>query len=454
MTIEKTAVHRVCPALNYGMTSPSPATLSILFDLSDIGEGNPVAGLNTLTMTALTLANLVPGSRFVHGSGAESVGIGFLAAGSLASSHFDDVTDVALDLQHNIFSNVEDMRCAIARESVKPLDYQAFNASVMQTAPKYPAMLSLLQSDQPDTALEILFEPPPFLPELVRRQLVVIRATDPRQLSDASVVAHSGKLLAAIPVTSARQAASLAHAVTALRSGTSTVTAAMDYNVLASCLSGASDASWVTSLPWLCDDIGQQAVPLQGGIRAHELRQRFGTAVRQAFRHRLAGLAFDVTTTCGCRKQIAAYMGAVSALEPLFPGISGTVRRLPASLAFGLLTLVPKPSGTTRETVVKLCFDTALSIVKRMASIRTQIDDNSGERRLRVLAIRIAAKLEAQPCDARSLTRRCHRLGISECRDALGLLQDCGCAVERNGSWQLTRPAGEVVGAVGTVLDV
>jgi hypothetical protein len=429
-------------------------TLGDLFDLSDIGEGNPVAGLNTLTMTALTLANLAPGSRFIHSTGTEPVGTGFLAAGSLASSHFDDVIGTALDLQYNISANVEDMRCAIERESVKPLDYQAFNVSVMQTAPKYPAMLTLLKSDQPDTALEILFEPPPFLPELVRRQLVVVRATDSRQLVDAAAAAHSGKLLAAVPVTSARQAASLAHAVTALRSGTSTVTAAMDYNVLASCLSGASDASWVTSLPWLCDDIGQQAVPLQGGIRAHELRQRFGTAVRQAFRHRLAGLAFDVTVTCGCRKQIANYLGAVSALEPLFPGISGTVRRLPASLAFGLLTLVPKPSGTTREAVVKLCFDTALSIVKRMASIRTQIDDNSGAHRLRVLAVRIAAKREVQPCDARALTRKCHRLGIDRCRDALALLREYGCAVEQNGSWQLTRPAADVGAVVGKVLDV
>lgn len=89
----------------------------------------------------------------------------------------------------------------------------------MVAAPKYPAMLTFLQSDQPDTALEIMFEQPHFMPELVRRPLVVVRTSDSRQLLAAAAGAHSGRLLAAVPVATGEQAIALGRSIMSLRDG-------------------------------------------------------------------------------------------------------------------------------------------------------------------------------------------------------------------------------------------
>lgn len=440
--------------------------LSVLFDLDDLGEGNPVAGLNTLTMMALTLANIVPSdSRLNHKTGSETIGCGFLAAGPLATSHFNEVFDVLLEIQNNIVLNKEVMLLAVAREAAKPNTLRTFEPGVMDVAPKYPPMLSFLDSDQQATALEILFEPPPFMPELVRRPLVVVKTSEPRQLLTAAASAHSGRLLAAVPVATAQQAVALGRSLMSLRDGvlvtgqpirttSGCISASIGFGALASGISSQhNDASWLTTLPWLCDSNDDMSLPECDNMSAKQVWLRFRKSVRTALRHRLNGQPLDIETTNGCRDLIARYVGFLGELEPLFPGISGVARKLAVSLAYGLLLLYDVKLAD-REVVIDASFSAARLMVKRMASVRTQIDDNSEARRLRVLAVRIAGKLEAGPCDERALTRKCHRVRIGECRDALTFLRDSDCAVERDSLWVLTRPAADVASVIGKVLDV
>ena len=128
-------------------------------------------------------------------------------------------------------------------------------------------------------------------------------------------------------------------------------------------------------------------------------------------------------------------------LEPQMPGISGSLRSLMPTLIFGLSIF--HGYHRAHDSMVPGDFNSVLAelsraLAQRMVSHRRAMLHAEQSKRLQSLAAALSIKLQEAPHTVRQLTRRCNRLSVAECRDALQHLASMGAAVADGDMWHLT----------------
>ncbi|RYG98709.1 MAG: hypothetical protein EON58_06330 [Alphaproteobacteria bacterium] len=159
--------------------------------------------------------------------------------------------------------------------------------------------------------------------------------------------------------------------------------------------------------------------------------------------------------------------------EGLLPGVTSAARSLFATLVFGACKLgmadperscdffssgaavdpvqyKPNLGEATRGQRSVLGLDVkdflvfARFLVLRMIHKRQQATGAARGAMHRRQALTIAHKLYDGSMKPRDITRRCHRLSISDCREALDLLKRAGIVGSEADTWTLTSPLSEV----------
>ncbi|BDS05351.1 hypothetical protein NT6N_03910 [Oceaniferula spumae] len=434
------------------------------FDAVGLGEGDINAGVNTLASMLCTLSNIArPGSGILSDDKKVShVGCNILVSGPLSSSLVtDDVLEPLRIRQNNLTAQLERVR-AMKRNQEQlgpPLLRNFLNRP--QPNDSENALLGILGDESGSTASRsnqwssVTRHPPnPDFGELTGNTKVVITATGPAQLEKQLSGTHLGHPLAVmgLPRTSGTgRTASLCDALMDGRypdgAGGKTVRGNLILtdpgdmlNELAK--NGGEHVAWLDRMLWLVDghagpvapDCDPPASPL-GNVHS-----MFVGALASGFGKRLDHKSPHPTLhKINFTPAQHRWMKFLRSMEESLPGISGSVRNLLATLAFGVLELTATPVvQTDAQKHLKGIEQFASLLIQRMANARNVMTYSFKETRNAELRESILLKLEEGPHTVRDLTRRFNRLTAPDCRRLLsGLLED-GKVGNSGGEWHLS----------------
>jgi hypothetical protein len=206
----------------------------------------------------------------------------------------------------------------------------------------------------------------------------------------------------------------------------------------------APGAGWLARTLWLVDgDAGPE--PDGPGeskdlIPLGSIEERYGRAMDSIWGHRLnAQTTEPVTSKFEFAGMQARWVTFLKKLEPDFPGITGTARKVLGTLVFGLLGMVeadrvPKGFKWNIAQIEAL----AQFLVHRMVNARAAVLHSAENARLLHTQALILDKLADGPLDVRGLCRKTHRLRNEPCIEALYQLKDSGEVVRVDKMWMLT----------------
>ena len=444
--------------------------LQATFDATDLGEGDPVAGLNLLAAMAFSLANIAPPGSGLQAKDGKTfvVGTSFTVSGALSSSLVTDSVVVGMGEKQNNYHSQLRRYCDDIYERSNKLGFKGeIPPSDLGTNAGQDAFFDAQRREPVNggaAATEAwkraLGQPAsPRIDELRDHSLVFLTADRATDLEKQLARSHMGRPLVYLGLNKASEFKRFEELCPKIMDAWATpgsMTGNVRGTVMVSDPSGvlgdvlrANDQGcrWVERLVWLVDSpVGPEpSATSEGGtpVALGTIDQRYEAALSAAWAERLnsrsAGpkiLEWEFT------KRQARWIAFLKKMEPDFPGITGTARKLLSTLLFGLEELVgagPAPKGFKLYITQIEAF--AQFLVHRMVNTRGAVRHSAENARLLHTQAQILDKLADGPHGVRSLCRRAHRLRSEPCLEALYLLKDAGEVVRDGNEWKLTKSA-------------
>jgi hypothetical protein len=317
----------------------------------------------------------------------------------------------------------------------------------------------LIGTDEDDWVEAVTQQPSQRPGELIQRPRCFIAAPSPRLLEQQLADAHLGQALVAIGLDRATDAATFGDLCPALMDGLlpagpsgQTIRGRLLVADRGGVLPGAAattdcKTAWLGRLLPLVDgDAGPDfPSPRAGGeniVRLPDLSGRFERAVQRLFANRLnSGEPQPVIYECDLSETQARWMRFLADMERGLPGLTGTARRLLASLLFGLCRLVGaarKPEGFRyyRDGVEAF----ARHLVRRAANARAEILHAAELAQRKSQIERVYYKLSRGRAVTRAIYRDL-RIPAAVCHAILSWLEEAAIALHDDGEWELAQGA-------------
>ena len=378
------------------------ASLLESFQVTSLGDGNPVAGSNMLAAMAIGLANLArPGSCLVAPDGRRmEVGCHLLATGPLVSGAvLEEVVRPVNDCQNNLLGQLARLVKDEKAEANRLPQRRWSISDGPQASGGEAALFELMVGDNGLSPLygtlggrwvDVVSDAPADrFDDLVQRPRAFIAAPTPRSLEQQVSQAHCGHPLVAISLNRAADAAKFGDLCPALMDGLlpagpseATVSGKLLVTdiggVLREVAAAEEDSSaWVGRLLWLVEGRAGPDLPILpagdvGVVRLPNPTGQFERAVRRAFADRLNSREpLPSAFKCEFAKMQTRWLTFLTSMESSLPGINATARKLVATLSFGLRRLagadtLPKGFYYTMEGIEAF----ARLLVQRMANHR------------------------------------------------------------------------------------
>ena len=440
------------------------AALLHRFNALSLGEGNLMAGGNTLAAMAITLANIAPpDSCLVDGENGTSipVGVNTLVSGGLSCGLVSDrVLKVLQELQGNLFAHI---RQQVERR--KKRDKRITEASAFLGKEEDPVPPTVLDRLGKDAYLkEAHFE------EELRGLLRAPANAGVSDITDSPVLfagigsvdalntttgfAHRGRLLAHVNLSGKNAGVLLDKVCDEVVSGCpkrkqlamticGEVIATDPSGMLDSLLVERSGHGWLERLLWLVDHAAGPEMEITAATKDSPQLARpaecYESALEEMATRRLNFHKPEpMRLTYPVSKGQTEWNAFLARLEPSFPGIAGTLRPLLASLVFGLSRILKATPEEGRPPFVPGEVEAfARLLALRMVNTRAVALHHEHEHRLAKVASYIRMKLREGPHSARDLMRLGHNLDAETCREALARLADAGVVEFSGKHWQL-----------------
>jgi hypothetical protein len=455
------------------------------FDAARIGDGNLAAGANTLAAMALTLSNVQrPGVGVVWSADGSriAVGSGFVMAGSLGSSLVDEhVLGPLRSCQSSLCGHVRHYGETIQNEQkVAEIKGRPLDANVDSEDGTEPVVLrelmrpSMLKQDDLGKAMRLLDQPSGGnLREIQDHPLVFGNADSPAAFELLMGPAHLGSPLLHVALHEPGDSQSYAAACNRLMDGCHLPEAAGrtvrgrvmvsdPRNMLAGALkAGGAGAGWLSRIPWLVDNTPgpgfESILKRDSSGRLDKVVRRFNVALRHSWAERLSDacegdswMKFDF----GAKQR--TWVRFLTGYEASFPGITGILRPLFASLLYGLWRMV-KIDDPHKDfnCVISTILPFSQMLALRMVNSSQAMLHDSRRARHEALAESVRIKLSGGPLTIREIIRRSHRLLVSDCEGALDLLLSKGQArCIGNNRWEQIQKATAAAPAQPLTVDV
>ena len=434
------------------------------FNAASLADGNLLAGTNILTAMCCTLANILP-----HGAGFRSpdgdilpVGLNFLMLDGLSRSLTDSkVFGPMADMQAALIANVNEGNSYEAHHGIG----KTIHGKPINPAPSSDIAMNNLRysldgfgvKPGDSSPFEILLSPSAesMKGDFKRNPLIFIRLDAGSRPLEKNPSAHlSQPFIRASLDAGSGQSRFVAQLRSIAQGGIGDI--ALHPRMALSAppavfrdliTNGSTD--FLSKSIWMFDQPLSANQPKVTG--SFPIRQAFDSALRRAWAQRLD---FRRTTPpfreFDWKTSQASWVAYLGQKERRFPGISATAYRLFGTLLFGLCRLatnesrLPTPMGA---------FSLAKHLVERMVSLREQLVQSEERIRLLAIAMRLIPKLADQSCTARELVRKCNRLPIADCRDALQLLSQERIVVQaEQEQWQLALPVPDGLQKIKTAI--
>lgn len=413
------------------------------FDLINLGHDTN-AGLNALASMACTLANVArPGSGIVTPKGNRMhIGSSLLVNGALSSSIVNDnvVTELRL-CQNNLTAHLRKLHNT-QQQSIE-------EGTKLHADPKAnhseDALLSLQNLDpelapapiETNWAHVLSASPTPRIRDLATQPKIVVTASRPQDLTKQLIGSHQGHplvLLGLNPAYRSKHSNTILTAVVDGRLPNGQGGEALQGNLLVTDTDNAlfeiaksanGNDTWLGRTLWLVDgnagpEIPDPAAKLSGG-QFGNVSSKFNDALKLAFGKRLNQHEPEpVLLPIDLGDAQSRWVDFLKGMEPDLPGITGTARKLLATLAFGIHELTHIPGTKAFNVPVLFIEILARHLVQRMANARTSMLFSSEMARKKHLQQSILEKLADGFLTPRNLVRRFDRLKTPEC---LTLLQ-------------------------------
>ena len=456
-------------------TATSAPLLRLLqvFDAESLGEGDMAAGANVLAAKCIALANSYPpGACLVSEEGSRlTVGMSFASIGGLTNSLIaEKVLAPLASLQNNLVDHI----AADAAHSDATLAAMT-PSELCRHRPPAPsenasglAKLDLALNDFSSESDSSVFR---FLLAPCRNQGPGELKTTPAVFLDAGTAAGLAKQLSRAhcryPFVRAELADGpetkrLESILLSVLQGTSIpdgVTGPVHIrgHVAATCTAaklartvGDGDESLLANLLWLVDGEGRElSSPQEPGSSSapYATHLNYSEALQIAWARRLDYRQTDpMTIRYAWPARQREWVAILQKLEPRCPGLTRAARPLFATLVTGLLLLSSERKGEQKRWTDTDALALAKFLVMRMVNCREQLTQTERDARDLDLAIKLIAKLEDGPLNARELVRKTNRLLSGDCRRVLELYDRLGVARRvENDKWELMLPVGQAV---------
>ena len=420
------------------MTTPedreNSARLLHLFDAETLGDGNVDAGAIVLAAMALTISDLQrPGSAVKSADGSETkLGCSMLVSGALSASLVTDLVLAPLKRnQDRLFAHVRHWEEDKKRrwEQLVRKGREVENDPQNPLTPALSAMNRdpLLSLDEHLAfSLKLLKNPPGAeFHEVSRHPLVFGIAGGPDMLPRLMEPSHLGRPLVQVAFHDAADCGAYAKAANQLLNGCQLFQPeirsvrgemiVMDAsNVLAEAVRGnVAGTHWLSRMLWLPDHAAGPAFESKANSADHakldQVGERFVRSMNGAWGMRThAGEDKPEKFSCNFRAHQSGWVRFLVGLEPSFPGITGALRSLPASLLYGL-QMIRQGIKETPEGVPNWYLDWVLSFARllalRMVNARELILRDSQRARIEALAEKDADREDEARDEALGRTR-------------------------------------------------
>ena len=456
--------------------SPTPirgnaARLIQTFDAEALGGGDPDAGGNVLAAMALVISDVQrPQSSVVIKSNDLPIELGcsLLVSGGLSPKLVEDLLLVPLRrLQNHVFANIRAGRLYDKRRwdrcvrTGREVDYDPSEWE----EPPFARLDSPVCNDEQEhqhRSMQMLESPPKGgFYEISHHPVVHACAGSPGEAGKILPVAHLGRPLVHIPLKEPDDCAAFAKMADRLTQGCQVlephprgvrgeVVVTDPRGAIRRALQcGLEGTDWLGCGLWLVDHAGgpSLATPPESarGAKLECVIGRYRNALRNALAGRLsAGTDQPVCLVLDIPPAMQqAWLGFLRNHEAAFPGISGTLWALPASLLYGLIKMrnvVIDRRNPGPNVHIDDVYEFATQLVQRMVNARALMLQDGRRARIERLAATVARKLADGPLTVRELLRKSHRLQAADCEEALEILMLRG-QVQRTGSaWSLRQP--------------
>lgn len=435
------------------------------FEAVSLGEGSIAAGGNTLAAMALTLANIAPpGSCLSDNEGTRvQVGMNLLVNGGLSCSLISDRVIVPLQkLQGNIFGHIVQRVERRNAEDKRISDTNAFLGKEQKGEPAPPCVLDRLEKDAQFNetyfarTLRHLLHPPAHsgVAGMTETPVIFAGIGSMDGLSSSIGFANRGRLLAHVSLSGKNAADLLDQVCDEVLSGCpkrkmltagfrGEVIATDRLGMLGGLLAERTGHGWLERMLWLVEhEAGPEmeiAAKEKNETQLGWLADRFDAAVEEMFvtrlnYHKQQPVIIEYPVASGQ----AGWNDFLAKLEPRFPGITGTLRPLWASLLFGLWRIYQEVPSEGRPPFADAEVDAfARVLALRMVNAREVILEENHRKLIEAIATSMRIKLMEGPHTRRELMRRFDKLDVDTCLAALELLADSGIVVCRAKKWQL-----------------
>ena len=434
------------------------------FNAQSLGEDDLIAGGNTLAAMAITIANIArPGSYLVDGENGSQVPVGMnmLVSGSLSCGLIGDgVLKVLQELQGNLFAHI---RQQVERR--KKMDKRISETSMFlgnKEEPVPPTVLDRLGKNDHfnenyfEEELRALLCPPAnaSVSDITDSPVIFAGIGSVDALNNAIGFAHRGRLLAHVNLSGKNAGTLLNQVCDEVASGcpkrmqlAATVRGevlATDFmGILKNLVKKDSCRGWVERMLWLVDHAVGPEMEIPAAAKSSPQLSRssefFKAALGEMFAQRLNfRKSQPMCLTYPVSRGQAEWIKFLARLEPSFPGITGTLRPLVASLVFGLLQIIKAAPEEGRTRLVPTEIEAfARLLALRMVNARAVALHHEHEHRLAKVASYIRMKLREGPHSVRDLMRPRNDLDAEICREALVRLADAGMVEFAGKHWQL-----------------
>lgn len=434
------------------------------FNAQSLGEDDLIAGGNTLAAMAITIANIArPGSYLVDGENGSRVPIGMnmLVSGGLSCGLISDgVLNVLNELQDNLLAHIRQQV-----ERLKVNEKRISETSVFLgkgDKPVSPTVLDRLgkcdymfESDF-EVELRTLLYPPANVgvSDIADTPAFFAGIGSVDALNKTIGFAHRGRLLTHVNLSGNNAGALLDQVCDEVVSGCSKrmqlaatvrgeVIATDFMGILKNLLKKDSCHGWVERMLWLVDHAVGPEMEITAAAKSFPQLSRSSEFFKAALGEMVAQrLDFRKSQPMCLKYSVsrgqAEWIRFLARLEPSFPGITGTLRPLVASLVFGLFQIIKAAPEEGRTRLVPTEVEAfARLLALRMVNARAAILDLKRDKLIETLAAGFRLKLMEGPHTIRDLQRRSNNIDADICRLAMDRLLNRGDAVCRRGKWQL-----------------
>jgi hypothetical protein len=444
------------------------AALLHRFNVLSLGEGDLMAGGNTLAAMAITLANIAPpGSCLVDGEDGTSIPVGMntLVSGGLSCGLVSDrVLKVLQELQGNLFAHIWQQVERRTKRDKRITEASAFLGKEEDPVP--PTVLDRLGKDAYfneryfEEELRGLLRPPASagVSDITDAPVIFAGIGSVDALNTQTGFAHRGRLLAHVNLSGKNAGALLDRVCDEVASGCpkrkqlattvrGEVIATDPAGMIQNLVGEGAGHSWLDRMLWLVDHAPGPEVKTTAAAKSSPQLSRPSECFEEALEemaarrlnfHKPGSMRLEYPLTSG-QAEWNAYLAR---LEPSFPGITGTLRPMLASLVFGLSRiLVASPEEGRPRLVHGEVEAFARLLALRMVNAREMMLDGHHQRKVAKVAKYARLKFREGPHSVRDLMRLGNNLDAETCREAVALLADAGL-VEFNGKkWQLADTA-------------